>query len=178
MLSPIGNSYGYYTSSPYASGSTAAAARTALQSMNTDPSLEVQAVADVPEVFSNEETERVQRSPDELQQDRRSAYEIMNSLNIRNAEHLNTPLEFMANKPFEAALQQEPFAKQTSAAKKSGEPAKLTTARAFPFAKDAALGNSVSHNPKNTFRLQNNAYEAQLDAYSSFRINSGFHAIA
>lgn len=95
MISPIGNSYGYYTTSPYASGSTAGAARTALASMNQDASLEVQPVDDVPEVFSNDETERVQRTPEEMQQDRRDAYEIMNSLNPRNAEHLNAPLEFM-----------------------------------------------------------------------------------
>lgn len=162
MLSPIGNSYGYYTSSPYASGSTVGAARTALQSMNQDPSLEVQAVNDVPEVFSNDETERVQRSPEELRQDRRDAYEIMNSLNPRNTEHLNAPLEFMTNRPFEPTLQQ-----------------KLTTTQAFASAKEAELTNSVGHDAKNTPRLQRNAYEAQLDAYSAFtNNNNGFHAIA
>ncbi len=101
MISPIGNSYGYYTSSPYATGHTAAAAHTALINSNHDASLEVQAVTDVPEVFSNEETERVERTPAELTQDRMDAYALMTSLNPRNAEHLNAPLEFMVKKPFE-----------------------------------------------------------------------------
>ena len=85
MLSPIGNSYGYYTSSPYATGHTAAAAHTALVSSNHDASLEVQAVTDVPEVFSNEETERVERTPSQQIQDRLNAYEMMNSLNFRKS---------------------------------------------------------------------------------------------
>ncbi len=98
MISPIGNSYRFYTSSPYTSGSTAGAARTALADMSHENISSVVPVDDVPEVFSNDETERVQRTPEELQQDRRDAYEIMNSLNPRNAEHLNAPLEFMAKK--------------------------------------------------------------------------------
>ena len=98
MISPIGNSYSFYTSSPYASGYTAGAARTALASMSHEDIASVLPVDDVPEVFSNDETERVQRPPEELQQDRRDAYEIMNSLNPRNAEHLNAPLEFMKKK--------------------------------------------------------------------------------
>jgi hypothetical protein len=101
MISPIGNSYSFYTSSPYASGSTAGAARIALADMSHEELSSVVPVDDVPEVFSNEETERVQRTPEELQQDRRDAYEIMNSLSPRNAEHLNAPLEFMTRKPFE-----------------------------------------------------------------------------
>ncbi|MBQ9767136.1 MAG: hypothetical protein IJW37_03435 [Lachnospiraceae bacterium] len=108
MLSPIGNSYGYYTSSPYATGHTAAAAHTALVNSNHDASLEVTAVSDVPEVFSNEETERVERTPEELTQDRRTAYEVMNSLTPRNAEHLNAPLEFMTKRPFEQSELQLP----------------------------------------------------------------------
>ena len=98
MISPIGNNYSFYTSSPYASGSTAGAARTALADMSHEDISSVVPVDDVPEVFSNDETERVQRTPEELQQDRRNAYEIMNSLNPRNAEHLNAPLEFMTKK--------------------------------------------------------------------------------
>ena len=98
MISPIGNSYSFYTSSPYASGNTAGAARTALASMSQEDVSSVVPVDDVPEVFSNDETERVPRTPEELQQDRRDAYEIMNSLNPRNAEHLNAPLEFMTKK--------------------------------------------------------------------------------
>lgn len=100
MISPIGNSYRFYTSSPYASGSTTGAARTALADMSHEDISSVVPVDDVPEVFSNDETERVQRTPEELQQDRRNAYEIMNSLNPRNAEHLNAPLEFMAKPLF------------------------------------------------------------------------------
>lgn len=95
MISPIGNSYGFYTAAPYASGSTLGAARTALADMAHEDISSVAPVDDVPDVFSNEETERVQRTPEELQQDRRDAYEIMNSMNPRNAEHLNAPLEFM-----------------------------------------------------------------------------------
>lgn len=98
MISPIGNSYSFYTSSPYASGSTVGAARIALADMSHEDISSVLPVDDVPEVFSNDETERVQRTPEKLQQDRRDAYEIMNSLNPRNAEHLNAPMEFMTKK--------------------------------------------------------------------------------
>ena len=98
MISPIGNSYSFYTSSPYASGSTQGAARTALANMSHEDISSVLPVDDVPEVFSNEETERVPCTPEELQQDRRDAYEILNSLNPRNAEHLNAPLEFMTTR--------------------------------------------------------------------------------
>jgi len=62
----------------------------------------VQPVDDVPEVFSNDEVDRVVRSPEEMQQDRRDAYEVMNSLTPRNAEHLNPALEFKTNPPFNA----------------------------------------------------------------------------
>lgn len=99
MISPIGNSYGYYTSS-YASGVTRGAARTAMADMLHADMTSVQPVDDVPEVFSNDEVDRVQRSPEELQADRRTAYEIMNSLTPRNAENLNPALEFMTNAPF------------------------------------------------------------------------------
>ena len=60
----------------------------------------VQPVDDVPEVFSNDEVDRVVRTPEELQNDRRNAYEVMNSLTPRNAEHLNPALEFKTNPPF------------------------------------------------------------------------------
>ena len=103
MISPIGNSYSYYTSS-YASGATIGAARTAMSNTLHDDWLSVPPVDDVPEVASNTETERVERTPEELQQDRRDAYEIMNSLNPRNAEHLNAPLEFMTKSPFNAEI--------------------------------------------------------------------------
>ncbi len=98
-IAPIGISYGYYTS-PYASGATRGAARTAMEDMLHAGSTAVQPVDDVPEVFSNDAVDRVQRTPEELQQDRRNAYEIMNSLTPRNAEHLNAPLEFMTKSPF------------------------------------------------------------------------------
>lgn len=100
MISPIGNSYGFYTAAPYASGSTLGAARTALADMAHEDISSVVPVDDVPDVFSNEETERVQRTPEQLQQDRRDAYEIMNSINPRNSEHLNAPLEFMTKPLF------------------------------------------------------------------------------
>ena len=98
-ISPLGISYGYYTN-PYASGATRGAARAAMADMLHADSTSVQPVDDVPEVFSNEEVDRVVRSPEEMQTDRRTAYEIMNSLTPRNAENLNPALEFMPNAPF------------------------------------------------------------------------------
>lgn len=99
MISPIGNSFGYYTN-PYASGATRGAARTAMANTLHDDMTSVQPVDDVPEVFSNDEVDRVVRSPEEMQNDRRNSYEIMNSLTPRNAEHLNPALEFKTNPPF------------------------------------------------------------------------------
>lgn len=99
MISPIGNGYGYYTN-PYTSGATRGAARTAMEDMLHGNMSSVQPVDDVPEVFSNDEVERVPRTPEEMQADRRTAYEIMNSLTPRNAENLNPALEFMTNPPF------------------------------------------------------------------------------
>lgn len=96
-IAPLGINYGYYTTG-YTSGATRAAARTAMEDMLHGSASSVQPVDDVPEVFSNDEVDRVPRSPKELQQDRRDAYEIMNSLTPRNAEHLNAPLEFMTKK--------------------------------------------------------------------------------
>ena len=163
MISPIGNSYGYYTSSPYATGHTAAAAHTALINSNHDASLEVQAVTDVPEVFSNEETERVERTPAQLTQDRLDAYERMNSLNPRNAEHLNAPLEFMTKKPF------EPTDAYSSKPKK---------------AIDFTVQDTVVDNLKrpNFFHRTNslrNGYEAHLNAYNTYTNNNrGFYAMA
>jgi len=98
-IEPIGLSFGYYTN-PYASGATRGAARTALADMLHNDITSVQPVDDVPEVFSNDEVDRVVRSPEELQEDRRHAYEIMTSLTPRNAEHLNPALEFKTNPPF------------------------------------------------------------------------------
>ena len=99
-IEPLGISYGYYTS-PYASGATRGAARTAMADMLQNDLSSVQPVDDVPEVFSNDEVDRVVRSPEELQADRRTAYEVMTSLTPRNAEHLNPALEFKTNPPFE-----------------------------------------------------------------------------
>lgn len=98
-IEPIGIGYGYYTN-PYASGATRGAARTAMADMLHNDMSSVQPVDDVPEVFSNNEVDRVVRSPEELQADRRNAYEIMNSLTPRNAEHLNPALEFKTTPPF------------------------------------------------------------------------------
>lgn len=98
-IEPLGISYGYYTS-PYASGATRGAARTAMADMLHNDSASVQPVDDVPEVFSNDEVDRIVRTPEEMQEDRRSAYEIMNSLTPRNAENLNPALEFKTNPPF------------------------------------------------------------------------------
>lgn len=120
MISPIGNSYGYYTSSPYASGATRGAARIALTDMLHDDMTSVQPVDDVPEVFSNEETDRVVRSPEEMQEDRRNAFEIMNSMTPRNAEHLNPALEFMTNPPFNGM--EVPSTEEASAAEEFNLP--------------------------------------------------------
>ena len=99
MISPLGNSFGYYTN-PYTSGATRGAARTAMADMLHNDITSVQPVDDVPEVFSNDEVDRVIRTPEELQNDRRTAYEVMNSLTPRNAENLNPALEFKTNPPF------------------------------------------------------------------------------
>ena len=98
-IEPIGLSFGYYTN-PYASGATRSAARTAMADMLHGNTTSVQPVDDVPEVFSNDEVDRIIRTPKEMQADRRNAYEIMNSLTPRNAEHLNPALEFKTNPPF------------------------------------------------------------------------------
>ena len=98
-IEPIGISYSYYTS-PYTSGATRGAARTAMSDMLHAGNTSVQPVDDVPEVFSNDEVDRVHRTPEEMAADRRTAYDIMNSLTPRNAEHLNPALEFMTNPPF------------------------------------------------------------------------------
>lgn len=99
MISPLGNSFGYYTN-PYTSGATRGAARTAMADMLHNDVSSVQPVDDVPEVFSNDEVDRVVRTPEEMQADRRDAYAVMNSLTPRNAEHLNPALEFKTNPPF------------------------------------------------------------------------------
>ena len=112
-IEPLGISYGYYTG-PYASGATRGAARTAMTDMLHADNTAVQPVDDVPEVFSNDEVDRVVRSPEELQTDRRNAYEIMNSLTPRNAENLNPALEFMTNTPFSGI--QVPGTEEDSAA--------------------------------------------------------------
>ena len=98
-IEPLGISFGYYTS-PYASGATRGAARTAMADMLHNDVSSVQPVDDVPEVFSNNEVDRVVRTPEEMQADRRDAFEVMNSLTPRNAEHLNPALEFKTNPPF------------------------------------------------------------------------------
>ena len=111
-IDPIGIGYGYYTN-PYTSGATRAAARMAVANMLHGNSTAVQPVDDVPEVFSNDEVDRVVRTPEELQQDRRDAFEIMNSLTPRSAEHLNPALEFMTKSPFNGM--EIPGAKEASA---------------------------------------------------------------
>ena len=163
MISPIGNSYGFYTSSPYATGHTAAAAHTALINSNHDASLEVQAISDVPEVFSNEETERVERTPAQQAQDRLDTYALMNSLNPRNAEHLNAPLEFMTRKPFEPT---DTY---------SGKPKRSI---------DVTIQNSVINNlhRPNFYHSTNsvqNGYITHLNAYNAYTTNNkGFYATA
>ena len=163
MLSPIGNSYGYYTSSPYATGHTAAVAHTALVNSNHDASLEVQAVTDVPEVFSNEETERVERTPELQIQDRLNAYEMMTSLNFRNEEHLNAPLEFMTKKPFEPT---------------DAYSGKTRTSVDFTV-RDTVVDNLKRPNFFHASSRPKNGYEAHLNAYSTYTNNTrGFYAMA
>lgn len=163
MLSPIGNSYGYYTSSPYATGHTAASARTALLNGNHAADLEVQAVPEVPEVYSNEETERVQRTPEEQLADKRTAYEIMTALTPRNAEQLNVPLAFMTKKPYTAEG-------MTTSVTKSSASAKPVS----PYTSSiTSYGLGDSHPDK----LRN--YEAQQIAYRAYTLNyNGFYASA
>lgn len=98
-IEPLGISFGYYTN-PYTSGATRGAARTAMADMLHGDVSSVQPVDDVPEVFSNDEVDRVVRTPEEMQNDRRDAFEVMNSMTPRNAEHLNPALEFKTNPPF------------------------------------------------------------------------------
>ncbi len=102
-IGSIGNSFGFYTSA-YASGATRGAARTAAADMLHGANEIVQPVEETPEVFGNDEVDRVPRTPKELQQDRRDAFEIMNSLTPRNADNLNAPLDFMTKSPFQAEL--------------------------------------------------------------------------
>ena len=163
MISPIGNSYSYYTSRPYATGHTAAAARTALINSNHDASLEVQAVEEVPEVFSNEETERVERTPAELTQDRLNSYELMNSLNPRNAEHLNAPLEFMTHKPFDPS---------SFSAGKSKRSIDVTV-------QDKVIDNLHRSTVFRGTSAPKNGYETHINAYSAYTNNNrGFYAMA
>lgn len=100
MISPLGTGYGYYTN-PYTSGATRGAARTAMADSLHGDMTSVPPVDDVPEVFSNDEVDRVVRTPEEMQADRRDAFEVMNSLTPRNAENLNPALEFMTKPPFQ-----------------------------------------------------------------------------
>lgn len=163
MLSPIGNSYGYYISSPYATGHTAAAARTALLNSNHDASLEVQAVEEVPEVFSNEETERVERTPEQQSQDRLNAYEMMNSLNFRDAEHLNAPPEFMIQKPFDSS---ELY---------TGRPKRSIDVTVQDIVVNNLHRSDFFHGTKGI----KNGYEAHLNAYNAYTNNNrGFYAMA
>ncbi len=111
-IAPIGISFGYYTN-PYTSSATKEAARTALADKLHEGSV-IQPVDDVPEVFSNDEVDRVLRSPEELSKNRQTAYEIMNTLTPRDAGHLNPALTFLTNTPFHGAFTPEP--KETSAA--------------------------------------------------------------
>ncbi|MBQ3027677.1 MAG: hypothetical protein IJD26_01250, partial [Lachnospiraceae bacterium] len=126
-------------------------------------SMEVQAVADVPEVFSNEETERVERTPAEQTQDRLDAYERMNSLNPRNAEHLNAPLEFMTKKPFELT---DTY---------SGQPKSYVD---FTV-QDTVVDNLKQPNLFYSSSRPKNGYEAHLNAYNAYTNNNrGFYAMA
>lgn len=163
MISPIGNSYGFYTSSPYATGHTAAAAHTALINSNHDASLEVQAVEEVPEVFSNEETERVERTPEQQVQDRLDAYEMLNSLNFRDAEHLNPPPEFMTQRPFEPTDTH------------SGKPK-----RSVDFTvQDTMINNLKRPTFLSGTNSSKNGYTAHMNAYNAYTNNSrGFYAMA
>lgn len=105
-IAPIGINFGYYTN-PYTSSTTKAAARTALADKLHEGSV-IQPVDAVPEVFSNDEVDRVSRSPEELSKKRQTAYEIMNSQTPRDAEHLNPAQTFPANTPVQGTSTAEP----------------------------------------------------------------------
>ena len=117
----------------------------------------------MPEVFSNEETERVERTPSQQIQDRLNAYEMMNSLNFRNAEHLNAPLEFMTQKTFEPT---DTF---------SGRPKRSI---------DVTVQDTVVNNLKRPAFLSGttglkNGYTAHMNAYNAYTNNNrGFYAMA
>ncbi|MGN0507579.1 MAG: hypothetical protein ACI4FZ_13555 [Lachnospiraceae bacterium] len=98
MISPIGTGYGYY-SAGYASSATRSASRTAMATALSQNGSPVSPVEKVPEVFSNAETTRIPRTPEELQAERANAYDIMNSQTPRNAEHVNAPFELKSEKP-------------------------------------------------------------------------------
>ena len=120
-------------------------------------------MSDVPEVFSNEETERVERTPAKLTQDRFDAYELMNSLNPRNAEHLNAPLEFMTRKPF------EPTDTYSGKAKSNVD----FTVR------DTVIDNLKQPNLFRSSSRLRNGYQAHLNAYNAYTNNNrGFYATA
>lgn len=123
MISPIGNSYGYYTAG-YASSATTSAARTAMADSLHADSTSILPVDDVPEVFSNDETERVPRTPEEMANDRRSAYEVMTSLTPRNAEALNAPLQFLPKPPFSDTSGDTPT-DEVTAEESLGQPEKV-----------------------------------------------------
>ena len=117
----------------------------------------------MPEVFSNEDTERVERTPAELSRDPLNAYELMTSLNPRNAEHLNAPLEFMTKKPF--------------------EPSEAYTGRPKHSIDVTVRDNGIKHHmPSAYFRASANSktgYEAHINAYTLYQnSNRGFYATA
>ncbi len=145
-IAPIGISFGYYTN-PYTSGATRGAARTAMADMLHDDVSSVQPVDDVPDVFSNDEVDRVVRSPEEMQSDRRDAYEIMNSLTPRNAEHLNPALEFMTKPPYQPEEIDFPFdgkqPEDITDAEKTGEPEECETCKNRTYV-DGSNENDVS----------------------------------
>lgn len=97
MMTPVGSSYGYY-SSGYVSGASFAVSR-AMAADTAAASSPIAPVEKVPKVFSNEETERIPYTPKQLQDSRNTAYEMMNGQKTRNAEHLNAPSELKPKKP-------------------------------------------------------------------------------
>ncbi len=95
MTGSVTSGFGYYYNSSVHSGATLAAGRTAMSAVNSG--LPVDAVDSVPEVYSNDETERIQHSPEQVEKERFDAFESMRYAASRSIEHLEAPSRFFDN---------------------------------------------------------------------------------
>lgn len=113
MIASIGNSYSYYTG-PYASGAVRSAARTAMADRLHGSTGSVPAVESTQKVLPNEQVERIERSPKQMEQDRKEAYEKMTASGSRTAENLNGSFEPAKEVPFTDTKQSEKTEKPSS----------------------------------------------------------------